>query len=186
MEQEVGGGVSALEVIFTIRGTVKWFNPAKGFGFVTPEDGSGDVFMHLSSLRQSGFETVPDGVGIVCEAARRSKGVQVVRVVELATAQAPDLGDRGEQQPCAKTLEERSKSRFPPIVAEGDFEPATVKWFSVVKGYGFLTTGETDPDIFIHVAILRRHGVSDLMPGQSVMVRIGQGPKGPQATDIRL
>lgn len=185
MEQEMGGGVSALEVIFTIRGTVKWFNPAKGFGFVTPEDGSGDVFMHLSSLRQSGYETVPDGVGIVCEAARRSKGVQVVRVVELAAAETPGLNGHATAD-CAHALEDRAKPRFPPIVAEGDFEPATVKWFSVVKGYGFLTTGETDPDIFVHVAILRKHGVSDLMPGQPVMVRVGQGPKGPQATDIRL
>jgi CspA family cold shock protein len=194
MVQELGGSSSLVEEVFTIRGTVKWFNPAKGFGFVTPEDGSGDVFMHLSSLRQSGYEAAPDGASIVCEAARRAKGIQVVRIVELGAApsiprQQPEGGLSAEQDAAQVGFgypRPRPKPRFPVVVGEGEFQKATVKWFSPAKGYGFLTCGEGEPDIFIHVAVLRRQGLSDLLPGQTVHVRVGQGPKGPQAAEIQL
>jgi CspA family cold shock protein len=193
MVQELGGDASVVEEVFTIRGTVKWFNPAKGFGFITPEDGSGDVFMHLSSLRLSGYEAAPDGASIVCEAARRAKGIQVVRIVELGAAPVPtgqpDFGLVDEEGAAPMGFgypRPLPKPRFPLVVAEGEFQTATVKWFSPAKGYGFLTTGESDQDIFVHVAVLRRQGLSDLLPGQTVEVRVGQGPKGPQAAEVRL
>ena len=193
MVQELGGEASLVEELFTIRGTVKWFNPAKGFGFVTPEDGSGDVFMHLSSLRQSGYEAAPDGANIVCEAARRAKGVQVVRIVELGAAPSPmrqpELNGSADDNAAPMGFgypRPRPKPRFPPVLGEGEFQTATVKWFSPAKGYGFLTCGEGEQDIFIHVAVLRRQGLSDLLPGQTVQVRVGQGPKGPQAAEVQL
>ena len=71
-----------------------------------------------------------------------------------------------------------------PIVAEGDFLDATVKWFNPAKGYGFITQGEGTPDIFVHMETLRHIGISQLTRGQAVRVRIGQGPKGPQVAEI--
>jgi len=45
----------------TMRGTVKWFNPAKGFGFIMPDDGGGDVFVHISALEVAGLRTLLEG-----------------------------------------------------------------------------------------------------------------------------
>src|SRR5215469_13805472 len=71
-----------------IRATVKWFNTAKGFGFVTPADGSPEAFLHLSALKQAGFETVGEGAGMLVEIGQSPKGRQVVRVLEVDNSMA--------------------------------------------------------------------------------------------------
>ena len=66
-----------------VRATVKWFNTAKGFGFVTPSDGSPEAFLHLSALKQAGYESVSDGTSMLVEIGQSAKGRQVVRVLEV-------------------------------------------------------------------------------------------------------
>ena len=70
--------------------------------------------------------------------------------------------------------------------AEGEFFDATAKWFNAEKGYGFVTRGEGTPDVFVHIKALRRVGIEELLPGQSLRVRVGQGPKGPQVAEIEI
>ena len=67
----------------SITGTVKFFNSSKGYGFITPDDGENDVFVHISAVQQSGLEGLADGqrVQFETEPDRRGKGPQAVNIV---------------------------------------------------------------------------------------------------------
>ena len=56
-----------LEEIAVTTGTVKWFNPAKGFGFIEPEDGSNDAFVHISAVERAGLSTLNEGQKVTYE-----------------------------------------------------------------------------------------------------------------------
>lgn len=62
------------------QGTVKWFNEAKGFGFITPADGSADVFVHFSAINGSGFKTLQEGQKVTYSVERGAKGPQATNV----------------------------------------------------------------------------------------------------------
>jgi cold shock protein len=61
-------------------GTVKWFNESKGYGFITPSDGSPDVFVHFSVIEGDGFKTLNEGQTVQFEMQRSEKGPQATRV----------------------------------------------------------------------------------------------------------
>jgi CspA family cold shock protein len=73
----------------------------------------------------------------------------------------------------------------PDGIAMGDYIAALVKWYNNERGYGFVTREAADGDIFVHAAVLRRHGMESLAPGQKVMIRIAEGQKGLQVVEIR-
>lgn len=80
------GGGGAPEEIFTSEGTLKWFDPGKGFGFVTLADNQGDALIHQTCLQNSGVENPPVNARMLLEIAKRPKGLQAVRLVNLADA----------------------------------------------------------------------------------------------------
>ncbi len=63
-----------------VAGTVKWFNDAKGFGFVTPDDGSEDLFAHFSEINMSGFKTLAEGQKVTFDVTQGQKGKQASNI----------------------------------------------------------------------------------------------------------
>jgi CspA family cold shock protein len=156
-----------------VVGRVKWFDASKGYGFIIPDDGGPDILLHVTVLRKEGRQSAPEGARVVCEAHQRAKGLQVFRLISMdeSTATHP------AQLPKPRTHVQ--------VTPSSGFEIAIVKWFNRVKGFGFLTRGEGTEDIFVHMETLRRYGLTELKPGDSLLVRFGDGPKGLMAAEVR-
>ena len=67
-----------------IRGTVKWFNDQKGFGFITPEDGSKDCFVHHSAIQADGFRTLVEGARVEFDMVQGTKGPAAENVTPVS------------------------------------------------------------------------------------------------------
>ncbi|MCA0424440.1 MAG: CspA family cold shock protein [Proteobacteria bacterium] len=160
--------------LIQVSGVIKWFDVAKGYGFIVPDNGLPDILLHITCLRRDGFQTAQEGTRIVCEVVQRARGYQTFRVLSMDTSTAAHPASL----PPART--------HVSVTPEGSYERALVKWFNRLRGFGFLTRGDGTPDIFIHMETLRRFGIAELKPGQWVLVRWGNGPKGQMAADIRL
>ncbi|WP_272492466.1 cold-shock protein [Sandaracinobacteroides sayramensis] len=164
----------------TLAGRVKWFDAVKGYGFITPDDGGGDILVHYNLLGQMGRKSLPEGARVTLTAREGARGRQAVSILELdlSSAIGPDP-DRSA---------ERSAHRVEPLdfLAEaGDFEAVQVRWFNRAKGYGFLLRNDGVTQAFIHMETVRRGGFENLLPGQSVEARIHDGPRGALAVVVR-
>lgn len=69
------------EVLMSTNGVVKWFNNAKGFGFIEPEGGGDDIFVHYSSIKSDGYRSLNEGQTVTYEAEQGPKGFHAVEVV---------------------------------------------------------------------------------------------------------
>src|SRR5690606_17239996 len=155
-----------------ISGAIKWFDVAKGYGFILPDEpGFGDVLLHVTCLRKDGFQTALEGSRVVCLVRRGDRGLQAFKVLSMDNTNAI----HPSEQPLQRT--------HVAVSAESGLERALVKWFNRTKGFGFLTRGEGTEDIFIHMETLRRYGLTELRPGQVVLVRFGRGDKGLMAAE---
>jgi cold shock protein len=170
---DVGLPDEASARVIEVSGVIKWFDVAKGYGFIIPDNGMTDVLLHVTCLRRDGHQTAYEGARVVCEVLAGPKGLQAFRVLSMdeSTAIHP------AQMPPPRT--------HVTVAATSGLERAQVKWFNRLRGFGFLTRGEGTPDIFVHMETLRRFGMTELRPGQFVLVRYGPGPKGMMAAEVR-
>jgi CspA family cold shock protein len=163
-----------------VRGTVKWFDATRGFGFLICDGVEGDVLLHFSVLREHGRRSLPEGAIVECIPVRLDRGLQAKRVLSIDLSSA--IGAPPRVSSAAERADRKALSD-----AAGEFELVEVKWFNRVKGYGFLTRpGQTDAsDIFLHMETVREAGIVDLQPGQTIEARIAPSNKGLTAIEIR-
>jgi cold shock protein len=179
-----------------VEAKVKWFNSAKGFGFVTMTDGSPDAFLPMAVLRRAGYDNVGEGAVLVCEIGPGAKGPLVLNVLNVDESQVVSSpprgrGDRdgggygGGRDNYGGGRDNYSNRDSGSGGASQSLEGA-VKWFEPDKGYGFISPDGGGKDIFIHVTALRRSGVETLGAGQRVRVDVVEGRKGLEADRVTL
>ncbi|WP_151719914.1 cold-shock protein [Gemmobacter serpentinus] len=156
-----------------VHGKVKWFDPAKGFGFIVADEGGADILLHANVLRNYGQSTVADGTGIAVKVQNTQRGVQAVEVLTIE----PPAG-------VAFPLGEDHAMATPEEIAARPMEPARVKWFDKGKGFGFANVFGRPEDVFIHIEVLRMSGFADLAAGEAVCLRIIDGKRGRMAVQV--
>jgi CspA family cold shock protein len=150
-----------------VLGTVAWYEPTKGYGFVTPDGSEGQVFVHASAIIGGGVVT--EGQRVAFLVVDGEKGPQADPLLPLGAQAAPAAQHAG-----ASGRAERS-----------DGADGTVTWYDVDKGFGFITPESGGQDVFAHARDLA-DGLYELAEGDRVTYGVVDSEKGPQARDVRL
>lgn len=156
-----------------VSGRVKWFDPSKGFGFIVADESGGDILLHANVLRNFGQSSVADDARITVLVQQTARGAQAVEVVTI-------------EPPAAREMQsfDDLESADPDTLAALPLEPARIKWFDKVKGFGFGNVYGRSEDVFIHIEVLRSSGFADLQPGEAVCLRVIDGKRGRMAVQV--
>lgn len=162
-------------------GTVLWFDAQKGFGFITPESGGENVFVHVTALA-GGLTALSEGDRVTYEVTVSDKGPQAghVRLVggsasRGATSRA--AGHAGATAPSTRGRSGPAASGAPVRGGEG-----VVARYDAERGFGFITPGTGDADLFVHVSVVS--GAEALQAGDRVRYKVRQSDRGPQADHV--
>lgn len=152
------------------KAKLKWFNAAKGFGFVVPEDNPVDAFLHITQLQKMGIHGLGEGAEVMCVVDHSGKGAIVTELVEIISAGVTPDG-----------------AIVPDMAQDGIYKiKGIVKLYFEDKGFGFVTPDDGMKDIFVHKSCLDQCGVSELHPGQRVRILFKLANKGREATEIQI
>jgi CspA family cold shock protein len=184
------------------NGTVKFFNASKGFGFIAPDDGRADVFVHATALERAGIRELNEGdlVSFEVEEDRRSGKVSATNLQVTGTgsgssgrsSQRPrdDYGSQGGySSPGYRSSRDDQRSSgggrgAGQLAGSGR---GIVKWFNSTKGFGFIGLEGGGGDVFVHISAVERAGLRDLREGQVISFDIEQDRSGKSsATNLRL
>jgi CspA family cold shock protein len=150
------------------RMLLKWFNGAKGFGFVVPEDEGFDAFFHVTTLQKTGVHAVGEGAVLLCSLCQSEKGYQVKEILEVI--------DQGN------VMAMPEESAQDGVLTIGGI----VKWFKPEKSFGFIIPDDGLKDIFVHQSLLDKLEIETLKAGDRVQVTLKAVNKGREAVDIKV
>ncbi len=159
-----GGGFSRMpaQVVGTGKGTVKFFNSQKGFGFIQQDDGGEDAFVHISAVERAGLAGLAEGQTLEFNLVDRggkisAQDLQIVGdIIPVTDGGGGDRPDRGE----------RPASGAPQRELTGEKATGTVKFFNAMKGFGFLVRDDGQPDAFVHISAVERSGLQAINEGE--------------------
>jgi CspA family cold shock protein len=186
-----GGGFGGPRMPPTIvgegAGTVKFFNRDKGFGFVTPDSGGEDVFLHISAVERAGLETIAEGQTLKFNLVERNGRVSAADI-EL-TGEIVEPKERGPRPPRPAFGDRPDRGGFergprgprPDPVTDGVRYDGIVKFFNGIKGFGFIERADGGGDAFVHISAVERAGLSGLEPNQKVTFELETDRRGKQA-----
>ncbi len=165
-----GGGMPA-QVVGEGQGTVKFFNPAKGFGFVARDDGGEDVFVHISAVEQAGLQGLASGQPLGFTLVERNGKVSAI-----------DLKIEGEPMPieefAPREREDRPGGARGRRQLTGERTSGTVKFFNTTKGFGFIARDDGQADAFVHISAVQRAGMTGLEEGDRIAFDIEVDDRG--------
>ncbi len=161
------------KAVQVLQGRVKWFDPAKGFGFIVSEDSNADILLHANVLRNFRQSSVADGAGIEVRVQTTPRGVQATEVLRIDPPEGVVV-----------PLGEEAGTLTPDELRLLVMEPARVKWFDKAKGFGFANVFTRPEDVFIHVEVLRVSGFADLASGEAVALKVVDGRRGRMAVQV--
>jgi CspA family cold shock protein len=186
-------------------GTVKWFNTAKGFGFIQPDDGGADVFVHVSAVEQAGLRGLNEGdtVEFDLEQDRRSGKLAAGNLVVTGHGPAPtsSSSSSSSRPPRSGGFGGGGGGGFdrgPRGGGGGGFDrprgdvagsgSGTVKWFNPTKGFGFIQPEGGGQDVFVHISAVEQAGLRGLNEGQAVAYDLEQDRRSGKtsATNLRV
>ncbi|MBV7258408.1 cold-shock protein [Erythrobacter crassostreae] len=147
-----GGGFNRMpaQVVGTGKGTVKFFNGEKGFGFIAQETGGEDVFVHISAVERAGLEGLAEGQELEFNLVDRGGKVSAQDLQVVGDVIAAPKADAGP----------------PKRELTGEKATGTVKFFNSMKGFGFLVRDDGQPDAFVHISAVERSGLTEIAEGE--------------------
>ena len=156
-----GGGMPP-QVVGEGKGVVKFFNPQKGFGFVVRDDGGEDVFVHISAVEQAGLTDLADGQPLEFTLVDRGGRISATNLkiegepMEIVRSAAPREG---------APREGGGFGGGPQRQLTGEKAQGTVKFFNAMKGFGFISRDDGQPDAFVHISAVERAGLPTINEG---------------------
>ncbi len=178
----------------TVDATVKWFNPEKGFGFAELADGSGDAFLHVAVLQSAGKDSVAPGTKMKVNVGQGMKGRQITAVTEVDESTATEEPRRSAPRPGGfggggggfGGGAGGGQRRGAPDPSTAVDLNGTVKWFNGTKGFGFVQAEDGGKDVFLHVSVLQKAGLTDIAEGQRVAMKVVDTQKGREAISMSI
>ncbi len=161
------------QVVGTGKGTVKFFNTEKGFGFIQQDGGGEDVFVHISAVERAGLQGLAEGQELEFNLVDRGGKVsaQDIQVIgDVIPVEGGRSNDRGASS--------GDRGGAPQRELTGEKATGTVKFFNAMKGFGFIVRDDGQPDAFVHISAVERSGLSAINEGERYQFDIEMDRRG--------